>query len=135
MAKAKTAKPHILHLHSSFNPGGKEVRSAQLMNAFGSKVEHTVVSGIPDQMGAAKLVQPKVKVYYPRDFPPLQGKPLPGRLIKLANAMKPFDLVLTYNWGAMDAVMAHTLLSEAYGLPPLIHHAVSYTHLTLPTKA
>ena len=30
--------------------------------------------------------------------------------------------MLTYNWGAMDAVMAHTLFSEAFDLPKLIHH-------------
>lgn len=122
MAKPKLQKPHILHLHSTFSPGGKEVRCAQLMNAFGPKVEHTIVSGMPDQMGASELIAKKIRVNYPKDFPPLKGKPMPGRLMKLAAAMKPFDLVLTYNWGAMDAVMAHTLLSEAYDLPPLIHH-------------
>jgi glycosyltransferase involved in cell wall biosynthesis len=120
--QAKQPKPHILHLHSSFAPGGKEVRSAQLMNAFGSKIEHTVVSGMPDQMGAAELVKPSVTAHYPADFPPLQGRPFPRRLHRLASAMKPFDLVLTYNWGAMDAVMAHTLFKDALGLPPLIHH-------------
>jgi glycosyltransferase involved in cell wall biosynthesis len=36
--------------------------------------------------------------------------------------MKGFDLVLTYNWGAMDAVMAHTVFGQFYGLPPLVHH-------------
>jgi glycosyltransferase involved in cell wall biosynthesis len=36
--------------------------------------------------------------------------------------MKGFDLVLTYNWGAMDAVMAHTLFRDVHGLPPLVHH-------------
>jgi glycosyltransferase involved in cell wall biosynthesis len=36
--------------------------------------------------------------------------------------MEGYDLVLTYNWGAMDAVMAHTLFAQAYRLPPLVHH-------------
>ena len=36
--------------------------------------------------------------------------------------MQGFDLVLTYNWGAMDAVMAHTLFRDLYRLPPLVHH-------------
>jgi hypothetical protein len=31
--------------------------------------------------------------------------------------------VLTYNWGAMDAVMAHTLFGAiTCKLPPLVHH-------------
>ncbi|MEP6245457.1 MAG: glycosyltransferase family 4 protein [Marinomonas sp.] len=123
-AKAKQRKPHILHLHSSFNPGGKEVRSAQLMNAFGGRLEHTLVSAVPEHMEAKRLILPKVKVTYPTDdeFPSLQGKPWPRRLLKVAKALKPYDLILTYNWGSMDAVMGHTLYSGLLGLPPLIHH-------------
>ena len=123
MNQKKRPKPHILHLHSSFNPGGKEVRSAQLMNALGSRVEHTLVSAVPEQMEAKKLILPKIKVQYqPDDFPSLQGKPWPRRLHKVAQALKPYDLILTYNWGSMDAVMGHTLFSDVLGLPPLIHH-------------
>src|SRR3546814_3142937 len=34
--------------------------------------------------------------------------------------MRRFDLVLTYNWGAVDAVMARRTFTK--GMPPLIHH-------------
>jgi len=114
--------PRILHCHSSFSPGGKELRSVQLINAFGRNLHHAIVSGRPEAMGAAERISPAISVEFPQDFPGLQGKPWPGRLLKLARAMQPYDLVLTYNWGAMDAVMAHTLFSEALALPPLIHH-------------
>lgn len=113
---------HVLHLHSSFSPGGKELRAAKLINAFGPGVTHTIVSAVPDHMGAAAAIDAGIPVHYPDDFPPLAGRPLPGRLQQLARAMAGFDLVLTYNWGAMDAVMAHTLFGEAFGLPPLVHH-------------
>ncbi len=36
--------------------------------------------------------------------------------------MARFDLILTYNWGAMDAVMAHSLFGGYLKLPPLVHH-------------
>ena len=114
--------PHILHLHSTFAPGGKELRSVALMNAFGPKVRHAIVSAKPDETGAMKAIDKRIKVRLLTDFPSLAGRPTPGRLQRLAKAMKPYDLVLTYNWGAMDAVMAHTLFSQALGLPPLIHH-------------
>ena len=113
---------HFLHLHSSFAAGGKELRAAQLINAFGKKVRHTIVSAQPEAMGAAAAINGKIDVAYPGDFPPLAGSPLPGRLMRLAQALSGFDLVLTYNWGAMDAVMAHTLFSQRFALPPLVHH-------------
>ncbi len=112
----------LLHLHSSFSPGGKELRAAKLMNLFGPGLSHTVVSGVPGALGAAEAIDPAVDVSCPADFPSLSGKPLPGRLLTLARAMAGFDLVLTYNWGAMDAVVAHRLFARVLGLPPLVHH-------------
>lgn len=112
----------LLHLHSSFSSGGKELRAAKLMNAFGRGIDHTIVSAVPGELGAASAIEKAISVNFPDDFPSLSGKPLPGRMQKLARAMLGFDLVLTYNWGAMDAVMAHTLFGEALRLPPLVHH-------------
>ncbi|WP_068080525.1 glycosyltransferase [Novosphingobium rosa] len=112
----------VLHLHSSFDPGGKELRCVQLMNAFGPDLHHSVVSGVPGAMGAAARLQPGLHVDLAPDFPALQGKPTPGRLMALAKAMAPYDLVLTYNFGAMDAVLAHTLFGDVLRLPPLVHH-------------
>jgi len=112
----------ILHLHSSFDRGGKELRAARLMNAFGRGLEHDVVSAVPGAMSASTAIDRGIRVGYPQDFPSLSGKPTPARLQRLAAAMKPYDLVLTYNWGAMDAVLAHTLFADFLKLPPLVHH-------------
>lgn len=115
-------KPRILHLHSTFDAGGKELRCVRLMNAFGGQFTHTVVSAQTGALGAARLVSKGVRVAYDSGFPALQGWPTPARLGRIARAMLGHDLILTYNWGAMDAVMAHTLFGQAYHLPPLIHH-------------
>lgn len=112
----------ILHLHSSFDEGGKELRCARLINAFGPGLMHAIVSAKPGAMGAVKLISRSIPVTYPTKFPSLIGLPTPGRLKRIAEAMKGYGLVLTYNWGAMDAVMAHTLFAKALRLPPLIHH-------------
>ncbi len=112
----------ILHLHSSFQAGGKELRAAKLMNAFGPEFEHTVVSAEIGALGAASAIMPSIPVNFPANFPALAGAPTPGRLQRIAKAMQGFDLVLSYNWGAMDAVMAHTIFAEAMRLPPLVHH-------------
>ncbi|HMO69943.1 MAG TPA: glycosyltransferase, partial [Novosphingobium sp.] len=112
----------FLHLHSSFHPGGKELRAARLMTAFGKGVEHTVVSAEPGALGAASAVGKGISVAYPDDFPSLSGRPFPRRLMRLAEAMRGHDLILTYNWGAMDAVLAHTCFADHFGLAPLVHH-------------
>ncbi len=117
-----TPPPRILHCHSTFSAGGKEVRSVQLMNAFGSAFEHTIVSGEAEQTGARDLIGRDVGVNFPADFPALTGFPSPGRLVTIAQALKPYDLILTYNWGAIDVVMAHTVFAKQFDLPPLIHH-------------
>lgn len=115
-------KLRLLHLHSSFAPGGKELRAAKLMNLFGPGIAHTVVSAVPGELGAAKAIDPAIEVTFPDTFPALAGTPTPARMMRLARAMRGFDLVLSYNWGSMDGVMAHRLFGSVLGLPPLVHH-------------
>jgi glycosyltransferase involved in cell wall biosynthesis len=122
MSAADLPPLRILHCHSTFAAGGKEVRSVALMNAFGDAAQHTIISAEPEAMAARALIAPGIAVRFPADFPSLTGKPTPGRLVTLAEAMKPFDLICTYNWGAMDAAMAHGVFASNLGLPPLIHH-------------
>ena len=123
MTTAKDAlPPRLLHLHSTFDAGGKELRCARLINAFGPKVQHSIVSAVEGAYGASSAIARGANVTYPKDFPSLQGRPTLGRLQSIAKRMAAHSLVLTYNWGAMDAVMAHTLFKDALGLPPLIHH-------------
>jgi len=114
------ARYRILHAHSTFDLGGKEARAVRLMNAFGDAAQHIVVSAVPGATGARAALAPGLDVAFPEDAPPLAGPPSPARLWRLARWMKgtQADLVLTYNWGAMDLVMARRL----FGGPPLIHH-------------
>jgi glycosyltransferase involved in cell wall biosynthesis len=111
---------HILHLHSSFDLGGKEARAVRLMNAFGDAARHTIVSGVPNALSAREAIAPGIKYEIAQDPPSLTGKPSVARYEALARFMRRFDLVLTYNWGAVDAVMARRVFGK--GVPPLIHH-------------
>lgn len=123
------AAVRILHLHSSFNPGGQEIRTVRLMNHFAEQAEHTVLSAVPEAFGAAEMIDKRVKVAFPKDAAPsLSGMPGMGRYRKLASFMKKFHLVLSYNWGSMDGVMARTLFGQSMGLPPLIHHEDGFNH-------
>jgi glycosyltransferase involved in cell wall biosynthesis len=117
------AAVRILHLHSNFDLGDAQSRTVRLMNHFGNQAEHTVLSAVSDTFGAADALDRRVKVRFPKDAAPsLSGMPSMGRYRRLAAYMKKFHLVLSYNFGAMDGVMAHTLFTRAMKLPPLIHH-------------
>lgn len=111
---------HILHLHSTFNLGGKESRAVRLMNAFGDRARHTIVSAMPDQLGARDAIAKGIKYEIAQNPPPLSGRPSVKRYEEIAGFMRRFDLVLTYNWGAIDGVMAARVFGK--GLPPIVHH-------------
>ena len=117
-----SAPVRILHVHSTFNLGGKEARAVRLMNAFGDSAEHTIFSASPGQTSASGAIAPGIDVDFPDDGPQLTGVPTPQRLWGIAKYMAGFDLVLTYNWGAFDAVMARRLYAAVLRLPPLVHH-------------
>lgn len=111
---------NILHLHSTFDLGGKEARAVRLMNAFGDRARHTIVSGMEGRYGARERIARGIRYEIAQNPPPLQGKPSVGRYDAIARYMRRFDLVLTYNWGAIDGVMARRVFGR--GVPPVVHH-------------
>ncbi|MEN2785609.1 glycosyltransferase family 4 protein [Sphingomonas qilianensis] len=116
---------NILHLHSSFNLGSNEARAARLMNAFGDRARHTIVSGMPGQLGARDAIAAGIKYEIAQNPPPLTGRPSVARYEALARYMRRFDLVLSHNWGAIDGVMARRVFAK--GAPPLVHHEDGFT--------
>ncbi|MBX9796178.1 glycosyltransferase family 4 protein [Sphingomonas sp.] len=111
---------NILHLHSSFNLGGKEARAVRLMNLFGDRARHTIVSGVPGETGAREAIAKGISYEIAQNPPPLTGRPSVDRYQAIARYMQRFDLVLTYNWGAIDGVMARRVFTK--GQPGLVHH-------------
>jgi glycosyltransferase involved in cell wall biosynthesis len=108
----------ILHCHSTFALGGKEARAVRLINAFGDAADHSILTAVPGETSAGEGLARGIAVDFPDDAPSLKGLPGLPRLFRLSRYMRRFDLVLTYNWGAFDAVMARHL----FGGPPLVHH-------------
>lgn len=110
----------ILHLHSTFDLGGKEARAVRLMNAFGDRARHVIVSSMEGHYGARERIEKGIRYEIAQDPPPLAGRPSVRRYEAIARYMRGFDLVLTYNWGAIDGAMARRVFSK--GAPPLVHH-------------
>lgn len=115
----------ILHLHSSFDLGGKEARAARLMQAWGERARHVIVSADPEALGARARIASGVRYEIAQNPPPLAGRPSVGRYEAIAKFMRRFDLVLTYDWGAIDGVMARRVFGK--DMPPLVHHEDGFT--------
>jgi glycosyltransferase involved in cell wall biosynthesis len=105
---------HVLHVFSTFDPGGPEVRTAELIRRLPPSFEHSILA-MDGRYGCRSRV-PKDRVREWLGPPPARGLALPARLRRLIAARSP-DLVATYNWGAIEAVLACWLARI-----PVIHH-------------
>lgn len=110
-----TAKPRFVHVFSTFGRGGPQVRATQLMRHLGDGVEH-VVQAMDGDHGARALIDDDLQVTF-AVAPPRSGF-FQARRAQAAwlRSQRP-DLVLTYNWGAIESVAA----AKKAGLP-LVHH-------------
>jgi glycosyltransferase involved in cell wall biosynthesis len=109
--------PRLLHVFSTFNLGGPQARAVQLINAWGPDYKHMIVSVEHAELAARDRLQ--IEASFPA-FPDLKRGSLPGRLLAVRSRiaqLKP-DLVLTYNWGAVEVVMAR----RVFGGAPIVHH-------------
>lgn len=111
-------------LHCLAHGGGAGERlTATLIASLGSRAEHTAVFARPaDTQTDLSACGARID----RGFPSLTGKPTPGRLMQLAQAMAQYDLVLTHDYGALGMALAHTAFGASHGLPPLIHHEYGF---------
>ena len=111
----------ILQLHRTFALGGKEARLVRLMNHWGGRVTHDILLGETGATGALAALDPAVSVRFLTE-PELNAPVSLAKFSALANLMRDYDLVLSFNWGAMDGVVAHWLFRLIKRLPPLVHH-------------
>lgn len=111
----------ILQLHGRFDGGPKDKRVVRLMNHWGSKARHDMLIADPGADAARAGIDEAVQARFLAEpaFGPDAG---PGRYIALAQTMRPYDLVLSFGWGAIDGVITQRLFGLLMGLPPLIHH-------------
>ncbi|HVS10543.1 MAG TPA: glycosyltransferase [Planctomycetota bacterium] len=104
----------LLHVFSTFAPGGPQVRTCALIAGLGPEFDHaiTALDGRVDAAqllpeGAARLIE----------APPKAGSPATVLRMRSLLVREQPDLVLTYNFGALDAALA----ARSLGLP-LVHH-------------
>lgn len=125
MTVLKGAKPRLLHCFGSAS-GSSVRRAASLIAAFGDSLDHSIVLATAGGPDAAGVIPAGHNIHFMASFPVFSGKPTPRKLANLAQAMADFDLVLTYDWHALNVAMAHTAFAQNFNLPPLIHHEIGF---------
>ncbi|MFO1056641.1 MAG: glycosyltransferase family 4 protein [Dongiaceae bacterium] len=107
-AAAGTARRHLLHVFPSFRVGGSQARLATLANALPDRYRHTIVA-----LDGAFDCESRLAAGVERrlDRVALDGIGLAARLRAIRarlRALRP-DLLLTYNWGAIEWALANRL--------------------------
>ncbi len=108
--------PHLLHVFSNFVPTGPELRTVALIGAFGGEFRHSILS-MDGRTSAAERLPAGVEVRL-LPSPPRAGSLATARRLRRLLAEEKPDLVLTYNWGAFDMLLA----ARSAGFRRLVHH-------------
>jgi glycosyltransferase involved in cell wall biosynthesis len=102
----------LLHVFPTFGIGGAQVRFATLAGGFGAGVSHTVLA-LAGDYEAADIVPTGAEVFYlsppPRDS-------LAARLLAYRRILAKVDpdVLLTYNWGAMEFALVNSLAGRPH---------------------
>jgi len=116
VSTAPEREVRVLHVFSTFAPGGPQVRTARLLPELPRTWRHAIVA-LDGCTEARALLAPELGVEL-LPAPPRAGTPRTTRtLARLLVARRP-DLLLTYNFGALDALLAARLT----GLRAVVHH-------------
>lgn len=106
----------LLHVFPTFVAAGLQQRAAQLMAAFGDRFRHAILS-MDGDVGALGLLPDALDVEV-LDLPRRAGALAGVRAARaVLTGVRP-DLLLTYNWGSFDTVLA----ARSLGLAAHVHH-------------
>lgn len=108
-------KGRLWHVFPTFGPGGSQARTCRLIEAAGPDWEHRVFSLDGDLRSSERLAGSGWARSEPAHAD-LGGRLAAPRFARWFRSGAP-DLVATYNWGAMDAVLGARLAGV-----PVIHH-------------
>jgi glycosyltransferase involved in cell wall biosynthesis len=114
------ARLHFLHVFPNFGPGGMELRAARIINGIGPSVRHTIVA-LGGAQGAREFIDTNIVANFP-PAPQQTGSPFYFRQLQgCIRACQP-DVLLTYNWGAIEGALAAWLGR----IRPIVHHECGF---------
>jgi len=108
---------HVFHVFPSFGIGGVPLRMTRVITHFGGRFHHTVVA-LDNNFAAATNISDNLAVKLLPSRSPRRGllRTVAGGALELRR-MRP-DLLLTYNWGAIEWAMAARLLPRLRHVHP-----------------
>ena len=112
------AIPHLCHVFSTFGRGGPQVRTAGVIKSLGSSFRHTIVA-VDGNLSSRELFEswmtgPEADLEAGGSSPQVEfvaldqrarGRVFTGGLRRLFRDLSA-DLVLTYNWGTIEGIVA-----------------------------
>ncbi len=102
------APPHLVHVFPSFGNGGVPIRIANIINHFGNRYRHTIVA-LDRNLATAKRLRDEIDIAC---VPWADGAGgYLGELRRFRSALRGLrpDLLLTYNWGAVEWALVNSL--------------------------
>lgn len=101
--------PLILHIFSTFAVGGPQVRFAALANRFGRTWRHAILA-MDGNTACRERLHPALEVTFP--LVSLRKGDTAGNIRRCRRALRDLrpDLLVTYNWGAIEWAMANLLV-------------------------
>jgi glycosyltransferase involved in cell wall biosynthesis len=108
--------PQLLHVFSTFVPAGPEMRTVNLIHGLPREYRHTIVA-MDGRTQAKERFDAGAPVAF-LDSPPKSGSLATVRRMRALLREQQPDLVCSYNFGALDTVMA----ARTLGLKRVLHH-------------
>jgi len=98
----------MLHVFPTYDVGGTQVRVTDIINHFGDKYRHAIIA-LDGNLACKTRLDGRVAVEYPA-IDCAKGR-LVGNVRRIAGALRQLgpDLLVTYNWGAIEWAFANTL--------------------------
>ncbi len=102
-----TAEKHLVHVFSTFAAGGPQVRTSQILPKLPPHYRHTIIA-MDGNQECRERIPASLPVQYLDPPPKSPSWQAPLRLASFLKSLSP-DLLLTYNWGAIESVLAGRL--------------------------
>ena len=99
-----TNRIQLFHVFSTFLPGGPQVRTSMIINSLPEYFCHTILA-MDQKLDARSLIKDGIKVDYITRNMKGSSFSCTLRLARIIYSISP-SLILTCNWGAIDAVLA-----------------------------